>query len=77
MKLAQLKEAISAGTTQGIKDAMNALNQEVMQLGQSVYSQPGAAGAGPALGPQAGPSSKAPDDVDVIDADLIDSNEEV
>lgn len=56
---------------------MNALNQEVMQLGQSVYSQPGAAGAGPALGPQAGPSSKAPDDVDVIDADLIDSNEEV
>lgn len=72
-KLAQLKEAISAGSTRGIKDAMNALNQEVMQLGQSLYSQPGATGAGSAPGPEAGPSSKAPDDGDVIDADFTDS----
>ncbi|KAJ8551174.1 hypothetical protein K7X08_000544 [Anisodus acutangulus] len=46
-KLNELKDAVSGGSTQTIKDAMAALNQEVMQLGQSLYNQPGAA-AGPA-----------------------------
>ncbi|KAE9446844.1 hypothetical protein C3L33_21271, partial [Rhododendron williamsianum] len=45
-KLGELKEAISGGSTQAIKDAMAALNQEVMQLGQSLYNQPGAAPGG-------------------------------
>lgn len=74
-KMAELKDAISGGSTQVIKDAMAALNQEVMQLGQSLYSQPGAPGAGhsPASG-SAGSSAK-PDngDGDVIDADFSDS----
>jgi heat shock protein 1/8 len=39
-KVKELKNAISSGSTQAIKDAMTALNQEVMQLGQSIYSQP-------------------------------------
>lgn len=76
-KLKELKDAISDGSTQGIKDAMAALNQEVMQLGQSLYNQPGAGGegAGPAPGSEAGPSdssNKGPDG-DVIDADFTDS----
>ena len=76
-KLGELKEAISGGSTQLIKDAMASLNQEVMQLGQSLYNQPGAApGAGPAPGGEAGPtdssSGKGPDG-DVIDADFTDS----
>lgn len=80
-KLGELKEAISGGSTQAIKDAMTTLNQEVMQLGQSLYNQPGAPGAGPGAGPgpapggEAGPtepSSKGPDG-DVIDADFTDS----
>ena len=75
-KLGELKEAISGGSTQAIKDAMAALNQEVMQLGQSLYNQPGAAGAGPQPGPDAtGPSEssdKGPNG-DVIDADFTDS----
>lgn len=79
-KLGELKDAISGGSTQAIKDAMAALNQEVMQLGQSLYNQPGAPGAGPGAGPTApggesGPSEssgKAPDG-DVIDADFTDS----
>lgn len=76
-KLGELKEAISGGSTQAIKDAMAALNQEVMQLGQSLYNQPGAApGSGPAPGGETGPSdsssSKGPDG-DVIDADFTDS----
>ncbi|KAG4379524.1 hypothetical protein GLYMA_16G002500v4 [Glycine max] len=76
-KLGELKDAISGGSTQAIKDAMAALNQEVMQLGQSLYNQPGAAGAGGPTPPGAdsGPSEssgKGPDG-DVIDADFTDS----
>lgn len=77
-KLTDLKNAISGGSSQGMKDAMNALNQEVMQIGQSLYNQPGAPSAGPGPGPapesEAGPSGKAaPDGGDVIDADFTDS----
>ncbi|RCV15795.1 hypothetical protein SEVIR_3G088800v4 [Setaria viridis] len=77
VKLQELKDAISGGSTQGMKDAMAALNQEVMQIGQAMYNQPGAAGstpdaeAGPT--PGAGPA-KGPNDGDVIDADFTDSN---
>ncbi|KAK8556452.1 hypothetical protein V6N12_002854 [Hibiscus sabdariffa] len=76
-KLQELRDAISGGSTQGMKDAMAALNQEVMQLGQSLYNQPGAAGgaAGSAPGGETGPSdssNKGPDG-DVIDADFTDS----
>ncbi|XP_009588865.1 stromal 70 kDa heat shock-related protein, chloroplastic-like [Nicotiana tomentosiformis] len=75
-KLSELKDAISGGSTQTIKDAMAALNQEVMQLGQSLYSQPGAA-AGPAgAGPAGASGSSGKDDGDgeVIDADFSESN---
>ncbi|KAI7753333.1 hypothetical protein M8C21_029465 [Ambrosia artemisiifolia] len=77
-KLGSLKEAISGGSTQTIKDAMAALNQEVMQLGQSLYNQPGAPGADPTSGAAPGAessesSSKGPEG-DVIDADFTDSN---
>ncbi|KAL8117112.1 hypothetical protein AgCh_015133 [Apium graveolens] len=75
-KLEELKKAITEGVTQVIKDTMAALNQEVMQLGQSLYNQPGATpGAGPAAGGADGPSeasNKGPEG-DVIDADFTDS----
>lgn len=75
-KLQELRDAVAGGATQAIKDAMTALNQEVMQLGQSLYNQPGAPGAGPTPpGGEAGPSDssgKGPDG-DVIDADFTDS----
>jgi chaperone protein DnaK len=79
VKLTELKDAITSDNTQSIKDAMAALNQEVMQLGQSLYNQPGAgaapgADAGPTPGADAGPASgKGPDNGDVIDADFTDS----
>ncbi|KAI7753243.1 hypothetical protein M8C21_010111 [Ambrosia artemisiifolia] len=76
-KLGELKEAISGGSTQTIKDAMAALNQEVMQLGQSLYNQPGAPGAGPTPpGAEPSDSSSSSDkgpEGDVIDADFTDS----
>ncbi|XP_050385449.1 stromal 70 kDa heat shock-related protein, chloroplastic [Argentina anserina] len=80
-KLGELKEAISGGSTQVIKDAMAALNQEVMQLGQSLYNQPGAPGAGAGPTPpgaedgsseSSSSSGKGPEG-DVIDADFTDS----
>ncbi|KAL3620779.1 Stromal 70 kDa heat shock-related protein, chloroplastic [Castilleja foliolosa] len=76
-KLGELKEAISGGSTQAIKDAITALNQEVMQLGQSLYNQPGGSGsgAGPTPGGEPGPSEsseKGPEG-DVIDADFTDT----
>ncbi|KAH0941772.1 LOW QUALITY PROTEIN: hypothetical protein HID58_001409 [Brassica napus] len=66
-KLQELKDKIASGTTQEIKDTMAALNQEVMQIGQSMYNQPGAgAGAGPSPGGEdassADSSSKDGDD---------------
>ena len=40
-KLQELKDKIGSGSTHEIKDAMAALNQEMMQIGQSMYNQPG------------------------------------
>ncbi|PWZ24468.1 Stromal heat shock-related protein, chloroplastic [Zea mays] len=77
-KLQELKDAVAGGSTQTMKDAISALNQEVMQIGQSLYSQQGAPGAGPgpadaSAGSAAGTSEKPGDDGDVIDADFTDS----
>ncbi|GKE05637.1 stromal 70 kDa heat shock-related protein, chloroplastic-like protein [Tanacetum coccineum] len=74
-KLKGLKDAISGGSTQTMKDAMAALNQEMMQLGQSIYSQAG--GAAAAGGDGAGDAPKASgsgDDGEVIDADFSESD---
>ncbi|XP_076923564.1 stromal 70 kDa heat shock-related protein, chloroplastic-like [Bidens hawaiensis] len=73
-KLGELKEAISGGSTQAIKDALAALNQEVMQLGQSLYNQPGAPGTPPGAEPSesSDKGDKEPEG-DVIDADFTDS----
>lgn len=77
-KLGDLKSAISSGSTQAIKDSVSALNQEVMQLGQSLYNQPGAPGAPGSATPGAepgapGPSPNGEQGGDVIDADFTDS----
>ncbi|ONM32482.1 Heat shock 70 kDa protein 6 chloroplastic [Zea mays] len=77
VKLQELKEAISGGSTQSMKDAMSALNQEVMQIGQAMYNQSGASAAGSTPGAEAGPTpgtGPAQNDGDVIDADFTDSN---
>lgn len=72
-KLKELKDAISGGSTQTMKDAMAALNQEMMQLGQSIYSQAG--GAAAPGGGETGGAGKSSDDGDgeVIDADFSES----
>lgn len=69
VKLKELKDAIDNGSTQTIKDAMAELNQEVMQMGQSLYGQAGAAGAGAG----AAESNYEKPDGNVIDADFTES----
>jgi hypothetical protein len=81
-KMKEVKDAVAGGSTQTIKDALAALNEEVMQIGQSLYSQGGGAapGGGPAApeggadGPTEGANGGAPGGGDdVIDADFTDS----
>ncbi|XP_052188212.1 stromal 70 kDa heat shock-related protein, chloroplastic-like [Diospyros lotus] len=75
-KLKELKDAMSGSSTQAIKDAMAALNQEVMQLGQSLYRQPGAPAPGGDNAGSSASTSKSTDgdgDGDVIDADFSES----
>ncbi|KAL3641417.1 70-kilodalton heat shock protein [Castilleja foliolosa] len=70
-KLKELKDSVSNGSTQAIKDAMSALNQEVMQIGQSLYSQSGAGGP---TRESSSTGKPADGDGDVIDADFIESD---
>ncbi|KAK9713662.1 hypothetical protein RND81_06G043000 [Saponaria officinalis] len=74
-KVKELKDAIETGVTQKIKDAISAVNQEVMQMGQALYSQPG---AGPttaeaASGASGTTATSSDDGGDVIDADFSES----
>ncbi|XP_024366739.1 stromal 70 kDa heat shock-related protein, chloroplastic [Physcomitrium patens] len=72
-KLKDLKDAIASDNTQSMKDAIAALNQEVMQFGQSLYNQPGGAPEGSAPGAQGSSTGPAAGGDDVIDADFTDS----
>merc|ERR1719194_274276 len=66
-KLAELKEAVASGSVEGMKAAQDSLQQEVMAMGQSMYSQGGGAeGEGSAPPPP-------PNDDDVVDADFTDA----
>eukprot|EP00270_Netrium_digitus_P001842 TRINITY_DN1204_c0_g2_i2.p1 TRINITY_DN1204_c0_g2~~TRINITY_DN1204_c0_g2_i2.p1 ORF type:complete len:627 (-),score=246.24 TRINITY_DN1204_c0_g2_i2:165-1991(-) len=64
VKVAKLKEVVTGGSTAAIKDAMNELQQELMTIGQAMYSSGGAA---------PGAEEKKGSD-DVIDADFTDSS---
>nr|BCL66137.1 heat shock protein 70B [Volvox africanus] len=71
-KLADLKSSLGSEDAEPIKTAMNALQQEVMAMGQAMYSQGGAQpGAGPQPGAGGASSSGSKPD-DVIDAEFSD-----
>lgn len=76
-KLGELKAALPADDAEATKAAMNALQQEVMAMGQAMYSQAGAApggapGAEPGAGAGAGGAPGGKKDDDVIDAEFTD-----
>lgn len=76
-KLTDLRTALSSNAeVPALKSSMDALQAEVMAMGQAMYSAQGAAGApgaqgAPGAGPGAGPSDgkKPGSDNDVIDAE--------
>lgn len=80
---ATLKEAVAKDDVAGMKAGMEALQAEVMAIGQAVYAAGGAAGGAPgadgaAPGGEggagaAGPGSAGPSDDTVIDADFTDT----
>ncbi|KAJ7532701.1 hypothetical protein O6H91_13G015000 [Diphasiastrum complanatum] len=72
-KLKELKDAVAEGSVKAIKDGIAALNTEVMQIGQALYSQPGAAAPGTDSTASSGSKSAAGGD-EVIDADFSDSS---
>ena len=68
-KLKELDDAIASDKPESMNAAMEALNTEVMAMGQAVYQQPGAGGAAAGAPP---PGDGKPQG-DVIDADFQDS----
>ena len=75
-KLTDVKDAIPSEDADKINGAVEALQKEVMEMGQAVYSQAGAGAEGAAPGGDAGASgagSAGAADDDVIDAEFTDS----
>ena len=72
-KIASVRDAVSKDDTALMKSEMEALQQEIMSVGQAVYSQAqgGEAGAGPDGAPGAG---KKEGGDNVVDAEFTDSD---
>eukprot|EP00890_Picochlorum_soloecismus_P006070 jgi/Picsp_1/6464/NSC_03811-R1_heat shock protein 70b len=75
-KLTEVKEAIPSDDADKINGAVESLQKEVMEMGQAVYSQAGAAAPDAESAPGADSSSggQAPGGDDVIDAEFTDSD---
>ena len=75
-KLTEVKEAIPSDDADKINGAVESLQKEVMEMGQAVYSQAGAAapGAEGAPGADASSGGQAAGGDDVIDAEFTDSD---
>ena len=76
-KIKSVREAVASDNTESMKTEMEALQQEIMAVGQAMYSQPGAdagAGAG-AAGPGGAPGADKKDGGDnVVDAEFTDTD---
>lgn len=76
-KIKSLREAVASDNTESMKTEMEALQQELMAVGQAMYSQSGGADAGAAGGP-GGPGAPGADKKDggdnVVDAEFTDTD---
>ena len=72
----QLKKEIEANDTEAMKNTMQKLEEQLMQIGQTVYQQQqqgGAQGANPGAQQQGGQQQQAKDG-DVVDAEIVDDD---
>lgn len=78
-KVNELKAAVASEDVAKMKAGMDALQQEVVKMGQAIYSNPagGAPGGGPqgGAGPQGAAPGGKPDDDNVIDAEFSDKTD--
>ncbi|KAK3241867.1 heat shock, variant 2 [Cymbomonas tetramitiformis] len=72
-KLQELHEAIDGEDTTMMKEHMESLQKEMMQIGQEVYGHHDASGQGPTGTGGGGTSSSRPSSDDVIDASFTDT----
>ena len=73
-KIKSLREAVASDNTESMKTEMEALQQELMAVGQAMYSQSGGADAG-AAGPGGAPGADKKDGGDnVVDAEFTDTD---
>lgn len=75
-KVATLREAANAEDVNKMKQAQEALQQEIMQIGQAIYGSGGDGAESAQAGSGASPGARksAGDDAEVIDADFSDSS---
>lgn len=74
-KIKSVREAVAADNTEAMKTEMEALQQEIMAVGQAMYSQPGAGGDAGAAGPGGAPGADKKDGGDnVVDAEFTDTD---
>mmetsp|Transcript_3865 Transcript_3865/g.11180 ORF Transcript_3865/g.11180 Transcript_3865/m.11180 type:complete len:707 (-) Transcript_3865:616-2736(-) len=79
-KVEDLRTALKGEDLAAVKSAQEALQQEAMAMGQSMYSQPGADGGAAGAGPGAegatpgGGASAGPSDPNVVDAEFTDAD---
>jgi L1 cell adhesion molecule like protein len=73
VKLQELKDAIAADDTVGMKAKMEALQKDVMAMGEAMYKSQSADGAAGAT-PGAAPGGSKPGDDNVVDADFTDTS---
>eukprot|EP00798_Chlamydomonas_sp_ICE-L_P023182 gene23182-30394_t len=71
-KVQELRTAVEADDVEAMKKGMEGLQEEMMAMGQAMYTRPDAEGAEGAAGPEGGPSSGKKNEGDVIDADFED-----
>lgn len=73
-KIKSVREAVASDNTEAMKTEMEALQQEIMAVGQAMYSQAGAGDAG-AAGPGGAPGADKKDGGDnVVDAEFTDTD---
>lgn len=71
-----VKEALKGDDTDKVKAAMDKLNESGMKIGQEIYSAQQAAEASGEAAPEAGATQGTTPDDDVIDAEIVDDEDE-
>ena len=68
--IADVRKTLEGDDTDAIKGAMEELQQKIQKIGEAMYQQPGAPGAGPQAGPGAAGGPGPENDEDVVEGEF-------